>query len=133
MHYLKYALITLVAWGAWAIGGKIMAKHLNAVSTTFWITISSMLFMIIYLLIRRNLMINKYIFYGIPVGFVVLIAMLAFYEALRIGPASVVLPFTNLYVLFPVLYGFIVLQESITITRIIGIACAIVACVLLSI
>ncbi len=133
MHYLKYALITLVAWGVWAIGGKIMARHLNAVSTTFWITISSLFFMIVYLLIRRNLMINKYIFYGIPVGLIVLIAMLAFYEALRIGPASVVLPFTNLYVLFPVLYGFIVLQESITVTRIIGIACAIVACVLLSI
>ena len=78
-------------------------------------------------------MINKYIFYGIPVGLVVFIAMLAFYEALRTGPASVVLPFTNLYVLFPVLYGFVVLQESITVTRLIGIACAIVACVLLSI
>ena len=132
MHYLKYALITLIAWGVWAIGGKIMARQLNAVSTTFWITLSSLFFLIVFLLIRRNLMINKYIFYGIPIGFVIVIAMLAFYEALRTGPASVVLPFTNLYVLFPVLYGFIVLQEAITIPRILGIVCAVIASVLLS-
>jgi len=132
MHYLKYACITLVAWGAWAIGSKIMARHLNAASTSFWISLFSLVFMIIYLFMRRNLMINRYLFYGAPVGFFVLIAMLAFYEALRTGPASVVLPFTNLYVLFPVLYGFIILQEAITITRILGIVCAVMATVLLA-
>jgi transporter family protein len=132
MQYIKYACITLVAWGAWAVGSKIMARNLNAASTSFWISIFSLFFMIVYLLIRKNLMINKYVFYGIPVGFLVLVGMLAFYEALRTGPASVVLPFTNLYVLFPVLYGFVMLHEAITVTRIIGIACAILATVLLS-
>jgi len=78
-------------------------------------------------------MINKYLFYGAPVGLFVVIAMLAFYEALRTGPASVVLPFTNLYVLFPVLYGFIILQEAVTVSRILGIVCAVIATVLLSV
>ena len=58
--------------------------------------------------------------------------MLAFYKALKIGPASVVLPLTNLFVVLPVLYGFIFLKESITLPRILGIVFAIIAAILLS-
>lgn len=132
MHYLEYAGITLLAWGVWAIGGKIMTRHLDAASTAFWTTLCGLLFMTLYLLLRRSIMINKYVFYGIPMGFLAAVAMLTFYEALKTGPASVVLPFTNLYVLFPVLYGFVMLHETITFARILGIVCAIAAGVLLS-
>jgi len=77
-------------------------------------------------------MVNNYAFYAAPIGLVSIIAMLAFYKALKIGPVSVVIPLTNMYLIFPVLFGFIVLKETITITRVLGIFFAILATVLLS-
>ncbi len=133
MNYIKYSFIALVGWGFWAIGSKIMTRYFNTVSTSFWISFWAIIFLSIFLLFRKNLMINSYVFYTIPIGLISLVAILAFYKALKIGPASVVVPFTNMYVLFPVLYGFIFLRESITTTRILGIICAILATVFLSI
>jgi transporter family protein len=77
-------------------------------------------------------MVNKYVFYAVPVGLVSLIAIIGFYKALSIGPSSVVLPLTNLYVIMPVLFGFIVLKEPVTLIRVLGIVCAILATVLLT-
>jgi transporter family protein len=77
-------------------------------------------------------MVNKYVVYAIPVSLVSLVAILAFYKALKIGPSSVVLPLTNLYVILPVLFGFIVLKEPVTTPRILGIVFAILAAVFLT-
>lgn len=132
MTYMKYAAIALVGWGFWAIGSKMLTRYFNAASTTFWISLWSILFIIIYVGFTRTLTYSKYAFYAIPVGIVSFIAILAFYKALQVGPSSVVVPFTNMYVLFPVLFGFIVLKEAITIPRVLGIICAVVATILLS-
>ncbi len=77
-------------------------------------------------------MFNKYVLYSIPVGIISLVAMISFYKALKLGPSSVVLPLTNLYVILPVLFGFIVLKESVTVVRVIGIVFAVLAAVLLT-
>jgi len=77
-------------------------------------------------------MFNKYVFYSVPVGLVSLVAIVAFYKALKIGPSSVVLPLTNMYVILPVLFGFIVLKEPVTVPRVLGIVFAILAAVLLT-
>jgi transporter family protein len=132
VDYVKYAYIALIGWGFWAIGSKIITRHFNPVSTSFWISLSAIIFLSIYILFSKNLMVTKHALYAIPVGFISLFAMLAFYKALKIGPASVVLPLTNLFVIFPVLYGFIFLKETITVPRILGIVFAIIAAILLS-
>ncbi len=132
MDYIKYSLIALVCWGFWAIGSKLMTRYFNTVSTAFWISFWSIVFLSAFLILRKNLMVNSRVFYAVPIGIVSLIAILAFYKALKQGPTSVVMPITNMYILLPVLYGFIVLGEAITIPRILGIVCAIVATVLLS-
>lgn len=132
MAYVKYAMIALVGWGFWAIGGKMLTRYFSASSTTFWVSFWSMFFIIIYVTVTRTLTFSRYTFYAIPVGIVSFIAILAFYKALQLGPSSVVVPFTNMYVIFPVLFGFIVLKETITLTRVLGIICALLATVLLS-
>lgn len=133
MDYIKYAYIALLGWGLWAIGSKVVSQHLNTVSTSFWISLWSLVFLVFYIVFFKNsLQFNHYSLYAIPVGFVSLIAILAFYQALKTGPASVVIPLTNLYVLFPVIFGFILLKEPITLNRILGIAFAIIASLLLS-
>ncbi|MEO0129303.1 MAG: EamA family transporter [candidate division WOR-3 bacterium] len=133
MDYIKYAYIALLGWGLWAIGSKVISQHLNTVSTSFWISLWSLIFLIFYIIFFKNsLQFNNHSLYAIPVGFVSLIAILAFYQALKTGPASVVIPLTNLYILFPVVFGFIILKEPVTINRVLGIAFAIIASFLLS-
>jgi len=132
MGYMKYAFIALVGWGFWAIGSKLMTRHFNTVSTTFWLSFWSIVLLAIFLIFKKNLMVNRYVYHTIPIGAISLIAILAFYKALKLGPTSVVVPFTNMYVIFPVLFGFIVLREAITTTRVIGIIFAILATIFLS-
>lgn len=132
MEYVKYTFIALIGWGFWAIGSKILTRYFNTLSTTFWISFWSIVFLTVFLVFRKNLMFNKYVFYSIPVGLVSLAAIIAFYKALKIGPSSVVLPLTNMYVIMPVLFGFIVLKEPITVLRVLGIIFAILAAVFLT-
>jgi transporter family protein len=132
VDYVKYALVALIGWGFWAIGSKLLTRYFNTLSTTFWISLWSIAFLTFFILFRRTLMINKYVIYTVPVSLVSLIAIVAFYKALSIGPSSVVLPLTNLYVLLPVLFGFIVLKEPVTLPRILGIIFAVLAAILLT-
>jgi transporter family protein len=132
VDHVKYAFIALIGWGIWAIGSKLLTRYFNTLSTTFWISFWSIVFLTIIMVFRKNLMFNKYVFYSIPVGIISLVAIISFYKALKIGPSSVVLPLTNLYVILPVLFGFIVLREPVTPVRIAGIILAILAAVLLS-
>jgi transporter family protein len=132
VDYIKYTFIALIGWGFWAIGSKMMTRHFNTSSISFWISLSGIVFLSIYLVFQRDLMVNKHVLYAVPIGLVSLVAILGFYKALKIGPASVVVPLTNMYVIFPVLYGFIFLRETITTTRILGIVFAIIATVFLS-
>jgi len=133
MTYIKFSFIALIGWGFWAVGVKIATRYLDAPSTSFWICLWSIILLSVLLIFKRNLMVNKYVFWTIPIGFFSVVAILAFYTALKIGPASVVIPLTNLYVIFPVLYGFIFLKEAVTTTRILGIFFAVLASILLSI
>ena len=132
MDYVKYAAIALVGWGFWAIGSKLLTRYFNTLSTTFWISFWSIAFLTVFMIFRRNLMVNRYVIYSIPVGLVSLIAIVAFYKALSIGPSSVVLPLTNMYVILPVLFGFLVLKEPVTVSRVLGIIFAILATVFLT-
>jgi len=132
VDHVKYAFIALIGWGFWAIGSKLLTRYFNTMSTTFWISFWSIVFLTLFMVFRRNLMFSKYVFYAIPVGLVSLVAIIAFYKALKIGPSSVVLPLTNLYVILPVIFGFVVLKEPVTLVRVIGIFLAVLAAVLLS-
>lgn len=129
---MKYAFVALIGWGFWAIGSKLLTRYFNTLSTTFWISFWSIIFLTFFLLFRRNLMVNKYVIYTIPIGLVSLIAIIAFYKALSMGPSSVVLPLTNMYVILPVLFGFIVLKEPVTLPRVLGIIFAVLATVFLT-
>ena len=132
MDYVKYAFVALIGWGFWAIGSKLLTRYFNTLSTTFWISFWSITFLTFFIFFRRSLMINKYVIYTIPIGLVSLIAIVAFYKALSIGPSSVVLPLTNMYMVVPVLFGFIVLKEAVTLPRIMGIIFAILAAIFLT-
>jgi transporter family protein len=132
VDYVKYAFIALVGWGVWAIGSKLLTRYFNTLSITFWISFWSIAFLTFFIVFRRSLMINRYVIYTLPIGLISLIAIIAFYKALSMGPSSVVLPLTNMYVILPVLFGFIVLKEAVTLPRVLGIIFAVLAAIFLT-
>jgi drug/metabolite transporter (DMT)-like permease len=133
MSALKYSYIAMIGWGFWAIGSKLLSKHLNAESLSFWISVWSFFALAIFIFFKKSLIVNQHSLLALPVGLFSLVAILAFYKALQIGPTSVVVCLTNLYLLFPVIFGFVYLKEPITITRVLGIVLAISASILLSV
>jgi uncharacterized membrane protein len=86
----------------------------------------------LYTILRTKLVANVSVFWAMLVGLLSALATIFFYQALAKGPASVVVPWTGLYFIVPVILGFALLKETITVNHIIGIVSAIVAIVFLS-
>ena len=59
------------------------------------------------------------------------LGFLFFYHALARGPATVVIPVTALYVALAAVLAFVFLAEPITVKKLVGLACAIAAMMLL--
>jgi transporter family protein len=132
MDYRIYAIIALVFWGIWAFFSKVLTRNLNTELLAFFTTIGSLIAITIYTLIRTKIIINTSSWWAMLVGACAMVATFAFYAALSKGPASVIVPWTGLYIIIPVFLGFIFLNEPITINRIIGIITAIVSIIFLS-
>jgi uncharacterized membrane protein len=133
MGYLKYTFLALFGWGFWAIGSKLLTRHFNATSMTFWTSLSSIIILSAFILIRKNLIVSNHIVWAIPVSITSLIAILSFYKALSTGPSSVVISITNMYLVFPIIFGIVFLKEAVTMTKAIGFALAVLATLFLSI
>jgi len=65
-------------------------------------------------------------------GAVLAVAIISYYKALELGPISSVVPIYGMYIVLSSLVGFIVLKESITPTKGMGLLCAVLAVILIS-
>jgi uncharacterized membrane protein len=132
MGYLKYTFLALFGWGFWAIGSKLLTRYFNATSMTFWTSLSSIIILSAFVLIRKNLTVSNHIIWAIPVSIMSLVAILSFYKALSTGPSSVVISITNMYLVFPIIFGIVFLKEAVTLTKAIGFTLAVLATFFLS-
>ncbi len=132
MDYRIYALIALIFWGIWAYFSKLLATNMKTELLAFYTTFGSLIVIAIYTLIRTKLVFQTTSALAMIVGALAMIATFAFYAALAKGPASVIVPWTGLYIIIPVVLGFIFIGEKITANRIIGIVAAVVSIIFLS-
>jgi uncharacterized membrane protein len=132
MDYRIYSLIALVLWGLWAYFSKTLANEMKTELLAFYTTIGSLIIITIYTLVRTKVSFNPLSGYAIGVGAIAMIATFAFYAALAKGPVTVVVPWTGLYFLIPVVLGFIFLKEPITFNHVLGVVFAIAAIFFLS-
>jgi len=70
--------------------------------------------------------------YSLAIGVLVFIAMLALLLALKVGDASIVVPIGRMGFVITAVFAFIFLGETLTVTKGLGILCAIIAIILLS-
>jgi uncharacterized membrane protein len=132
MDYRIYSLIALVFWGIWAYFSKLLANSMKTELLAFYTTFGSLIVVAIYTLIRTKMVFQTSSILAMIVGALAMIATFAFYAALAKGPASVIVPWTGLYIIIPVVLGFIFIGEKITANRIIGIIAAVVSIIFLS-
>lgn len=124
VDYRVLSILALLCWGAWGFLVKIVSPRAQPESIAFWSTLFGMLPVTVYALSRGASRWTRphplILVSGVAAG----LATVFFYIAIRKGPASVVVPLSGMYILIPALLGFTVLKETVTLSHIIGLACA---------
>ena len=135
MHsWLFYAVIVLVSWGVLGIYQKLATNYISAESTMIWLIVGFLLFQpFVYPDKPLSSYPTRAIVYGLLSGLFSNLGAWGLFEAMRVGgKVSIVSPFCALYPLPVVLLAPFVLHESITLLQAAGVACALIAVVLLS-
>ena len=132
--WLFYAAITLIAWGIVGLLQKLSTNYISAESSLIWLVVG-------FLLLEPLLYPRSGLFHysawnltwALLSGVLNALGAWALFAAMKSGgKASIVSPLTALYPLVVIILVPIVLHESITGLQLVGLACALIAVVLLS-
>ncbi len=132
MDYRLLCLVALVAWGLWSFLSKIATKTSSDHNVAFWTTFAGFLPIVAYSLTARTRSEMRPSVLPIIAGVLAGVATVAYYLALRRGPASVVVPLSGMYILLPAVLGVVFLKEPLTVTHVLGLGCAGLAVLFLS-
>ncbi len=132
MDYRLLSILALLFWGMWGFIVKVLSPRTTPESIAFWSSLFGLLPVTIYGLARGTERWARphplVLVSGIAAG----VATVLFYIAIRKGPASVVVPLSGMYILIPAVLGFIILKEPVTLSHMVGLACAALAVFFLS-
>jgi len=132
MDYRLLRLVALVAWSLWSFLSKIATKTSSDHNVVFWTTLAGFLPIVAHSLTAPTRSEMKPSLLPVVAGVLAGIATVAYYLALRRGPASVVVPLSGMYILVPAVLGLILLKEPLTVTHVLGLGCAGLAVLFLS-
>lgn len=132
--WLWYCLLTVIAWGVVGILQKLSTNYISAESSLIWLVVGFLLLepffypgSAILHYSRTNLT------YAILSGLLNALGAWALFAALKSGgKASIVAPLTALYPIVVILLVPLILHESVSRLQWAGIACSLIAVVLLS-
>jgi transporter family protein len=129
-----YAAVVLVAWGVVGLLQKLSTNYISAESSLIWLVVG-------FLVLQPFLYPGRVLFsystrslgWALLSGVFNALGAWALFAAMKSGgKASIVAPLTALYPLVVVLVAPIILHESINLLQGAGVACALIAVVLLS-
>jgi|ERR1700740_1058719 bacterial/archaeal transporter family protein len=137
MHFplwLWYSAITVVAWGVVGLLQKLSTNYISAESSLIWLVVG---FLLLEPLFYPGAAVFHYtgwnLTWALLSGALNALGAWALFAALKSGgKASIVAPLTALYPLVVIMLVPFVLHESITRLQVVGVACALIAVVLLS-
>ena len=129
-----FAVIVLVSWGIVGLLQKLSTNYLPAEEALIWLVVG---FFVLQPFLYPGRALFAYsprsLLWALLCGVLNALGAWALFAALRSGgKASIVAPFTALYPLVVVLAAPLVLNESISLLQGVGVLCALVAVVLLS-
>lgn len=128
--WLKPSLLAIVFWGLWGFLTKLSGTRVPLQTMLIFLSLGT----ITIALIGKpdNIEFDLYHLAALASGFTCALGYLFFYKAITRGQASVVVPFTSLYVAIASILAFIILSEPITLKKLLGITFAVIAMILLS-
>lgn len=132
--WLLYSVLTLLAWGVVGLLQKLSTNYISAESSLIWLVVG---FLILEPLFYPGVAVLHYsrinLAYALISGLLNALGAWALFAALKSGgKASIVAPLTALYPIVVIVLVPIVLHESVTRLQWVGVACALIAVVLLS-
>lgn len=132
--WLWYAAVTLIAWGIVGLLQKLSTNYISAESSLIWLVVG---FLVLEPLLYPGAGVFHYsawnLTWALLSGVLNALGAWALFAAMKSGgKASIVSPLTALYPLVVILLVPFVLHESITGLQVVGLACALIAVVLLS-
>jgi bacterial/archaeal transporter family protein len=132
--WLIFVMIVLVSWGVLGIFQKLSSNYISAESMLIWLIVGFLLFQpFVYPSKPLSIYSTKHIWYGLLSGLLSNVGAWGLFEAMKCGgKASIVSPFCALYPLPVVFLAPFVFHEKVTLIQAIGVACALIAVVLLS-
>jgi len=134
VDYRLLCLAALACWGVWGYLSKLATRTVADSHIAFWATVASLVPIAAFVLLGgpARLPLARPSPVVLAAGLAAGGATVAFYSALGRGPASVVIPLTGMYILVPAVLGIALLREPLTLTRLLGLACAALAVLFLS-
>jgi len=132
--WLWYSVVTLVAWGVVGLLQKLSTNYISAESSLVWLVVG---FLLLEPLFYPGVVVFHYskinLAYAVLSGLLNALGAWALFAALKSGgKASIVAPLTALYPLAVIMLVPIILHESVSRLQWVGVACALIAVVLLS-
>jgi len=133
VDYRLLAAFALVLWGVWGYMSRVLIKDGCPPGTfAFWTSLVGILPVAALAMATDALRWHRQFPLIAVAGIVGGMATACFYFALRRGPASVVVPISGMYILIPAVLGLILLREPMTWKHLVGLACAALAVLFLS-
>ena len=127
-----FILVYIVCSGIWSVLAKFASARLDSPTQTFVAVFSASVVVAAFAVRGFRWQSGSGMAAATAGGILGGIASLAFYEALRQAPASVVVPLGSLYIVLAVMLAYLFLGESIGLRQIAGIGCGFLAIVLLA-
>jgi transporter family protein len=125
----------LLFWGVWGIVVKLVTKEIG-MQALIWGQLGAIgLFPVYFLLFKEMLPLElkaSTIALSVIAGMLGVLGTMTFYVLLRVAPASIVVPLSAMYPVVTVVLAYFFLHEDMSLTRVAGVACALVAIWLLT-
>ena len=132
IDYRLLSVLALVFWGAWGFFAKTISNTVSPQALAFWSTIATVVPVTLFALTDSTGRWTRPHPVALVSGLAYGIALVFFFLALRRGPASVVVPLSGMYILVPAVLGYVLLKEPLTLTHVLGLVCAGLAVLFLS-
>jgi len=132
--WLWYAAVTLIAWGIVGLLQKLSTNYISAESSLIWLVVGFLLLEPFFYPGTAGFHYSAWnLTWALLSGVLNALGAWALFAAMKSGgKASIVAPLTALYPLVVIMLVPFVLHESITGLQVVGLACALIAVVMLS-
>ena len=135
LDYITLAIMAMLLLGIHFFLVKLISRHVTGPTVAFFVQllIIPVLFLYIYFTDTPYLPEQEiYLVYTFLISLILVIGIITLYMAIQRGPVSTVVPIHSLNAIITAILGILILEETVTVEKILGLVSAIAAIILLT-